>query len=259
MARRSKLRNVVDLSRVVLLGQPFLLLLALVMVGLCSTADKLKAQNIQTYPEWFLETPNTGHLYAVGYSPVQYYDSSTLQRALIDLQDRLSANRGLRIHLEMLWEKLPDDSFTVRGLSIETDTLYNTLTEPATLGSAVSGSMQIIFGSTVTGAPFPQPVFVKPGKKPEWVTTLPKSDRFWLAIGTSPIGVTEEMSWQRAEQQALYELAQNKSVTIQMVERKFDNASESVIHIETDVILRNIQVVARWRDEFNCYVLIKAE
>lgn len=217
------------------------------------------AQNTtaQLYPDWFLNTPQTGHFYAVGYSPVQFYDKSTQERAFSNLKIHLSSRLGLHLDVTEMWERLPDNSFTLRGREVLADTL-NKDVESHSLASAVVGSMQIILGSTHNNAEFPKSRLIRPGIKPDWVNNPPNSDTHFYAVGIASLGPMEYMDWQRAEQNALFSLAHQKSSHIRMVERMLNYSIESVIVLDSNVLLHDIFVVARWRDDSTCYVLVRA-
>ena len=245
-------------SKVFGLRKPYFVLSAILFCGLLLFQTKnIYAQTGQLYPDWFLQTPDTGHFYAIGYSPVQFYENSTINRAFTNLQEQLRAKRALKLHLTMFWQKLPDDSVILQGQEIVTDTLYSK-SEPFSVASAVSGNMHLILGSLSESTPFPVTRMITAGSKPIWIDNTPSINDAWHSVGSARMVPSEEVCWIRAEKQGILELAQTKQTNLQMVQRKLQNATETVIKTESDVVLFDIQVVARWRDETNCYVLVKA-
>ncbi len=82
---------------------------------------------------------------------------------------------------------------------------------------------------------------------PQWVEHIPESSIYWYAVGIAPKYYYETSSWSQAEQEARKYLAFSKGIFIRDV-TKVSGWGESKQVLEVNVELKNIEVIARWRD-----------
>jgi len=92
-----------------------------------------------------------------------------------------------------------------------------------------------------------QSIDVKRVNAPPWVERIPESSSYWYAVGIAPKYYYETSSWSQAGQEARKYLAFSKGLSIRDV-TKVSGSGDSKQVLEVDVELKNIEVIARWRN-----------
>ena len=225
---------------------------------------------IATYPNWFWQTPNLSFLTAVGYASIDSSHPNKAQEdAIDDGIERLAKSVRVRIRAE---QSFINEEFT-RKVQEETDTrikehVRDTHKLLATyygdgltivllgLGEATNGLVGAtnLFTPVATASP----------SVPDWFLRLPSQPGYTYAPGYASganhteqpqeaAGWLSKNAWSEAEKNARVELALGRETVFHTLRESFSVSS-------TDVILNDIETVARWYApaERGCYVLIRA-
>ena len=91
-------------------------------------------------------------------------------------------------------------------------------------------------------------VHIETIKQPEWVETIPSNPSYYFGVGSSEEYYYESSSWQRAEQNAFMSLARTSHSSVVSMQKKSAVESQDLFNEDINVELRNIEIVARWRD-----------
>jgi hypothetical protein len=82
---------------------------------------------------------------------------------------------------------------------------------------------------------------------PRWTIFPPSNDTHYYAVGLAPEYFYESSSWSEAERLARRNLARGVYVDIKSLQKVSTEAQE-IRNEELDVTLKNVEIVARWRD-----------
>jgi hypothetical protein len=218
------------------------------MLGL---AAYLQAQH---YPEWFLN-PTTIHCSKslIGIAEKSYLSDSTISYAISNGIKQQILNNGIEVQAETsywgteagkycIWRKYEETPYD----NINDNQDYQRYTKK------VFANENLVFVLLVDSAyealeASVRSIDVKKVSSPKWVEHLPESATYWYAVGIAPKYYYETSSWFQAEQEARKYLAFSKGVSIKDV-TKVSGSGESKQDLEVNVELKNIEVVARWRD-----------
>ncbi|AXJ02428.1 hypothetical protein CYPRO_3194 [Cyclonatronum proteinivorum] len=209
------------------------------------------------YPGWFLNPPESQGALAAGLSRhSQIYPENSLEAAARDGEAALRAQRGLRVSYNSFWEVLPGQTGRETGREFFTDTLGVQPTDVQLLGEAVIGNLHLgLFGSTVMNADHR---LRTPGRRPDWVLQTPTSETYDFGVGSHPAFINEHTAWKRAEIQALKNLAAGLEVRVQLLDRRLNALQGGARFLQSDIYADWFEVAARWRDDRNVYVLVRA-
>ena len=86
---------------------------------------------------------------------------------------------------------------------------------------------------------------------------LQKGHEGQRVVGIAPRYYNLETSWRTAEKRARRKLAFKAASKVRSLNKSTAEWQHDVQSILTGVLLRELQVVARWADEENCYVLVE--
>ena len=235
-------------------------LLLLGLVGLLANGcgrgllRKSPPKEIWLYPHWFTKMPQRpGVIFAVGYSPVYMNIQSSWQEA----KDNALLNLARAYFVSVQGEQ----AFVSRGegtaykgstISEEVDsTLLESLKPKLNcLDSARVGGMVIVLVSTMEVQVDDRPTDLK-SQEPAWVKELPSNPDYEYARGASPKYLYESTSWLKAERAARIQLAWNRKRKLQRLQRKGEDNLHQVTVESTGVVLRELQIIARWVDPVN--------
>ena len=218
----------------------------------------------QEYPTWFTQLPgDLSAPVAVGYAPASRQKDRALSAAVEDGLQRLARDISAKIRSE--------EGFAQVGGGLRfLGRIVDEEVEPALLRSLQSAH-RILDSATVNGMTLVllsrKQDDVRVGharkamsvRKPAWIEEVPREKAYQFAVGVSRLYFHEESSWMAAEQSARLEMARGVLSRVQSLLRMHDGRIENVIVSETDVVLNNVQFVARWLDRENkaCYVLCR--
>ena len=162
----------------------------------------------------------------------------------------------MRITYNSFWEVLPGQTGRETGREFFTDTLGVRPGDVQLLAEAVVGNLHLgLFGTEEIAA---DNRLRTPGRMPDWVQSTPQSDGDDFAVGSHPLFINEHTAWTRAESNALKNLASGTEVRVQMLERRLDHIQAGARFLQSDIYADWFEVAARWRDDRNVYVLIRA-
>ncbi|MFA6440319.1 MAG: LPP20 family lipoprotein, partial [Bacteriovoracaceae bacterium] len=84
--------------------------------------------------------------------------------------------------------------------------------------------------------------------QPDWVEKLPNDQQYYFGVGTSEEYYYESSSWQRAEHNAFMALVRTSHSTVVSLQKKSIVESQDLFNEDVDVLLKNVEIVSRWRD-----------
>jgi hypothetical protein len=220
----------------------------IVMVGL---ADFLQAQH---YPDWFLNPTLIHCMQSIsGIAEKSYLSDSAISYAISNGLKQQNINNGIEVTAETsywgteagkycLWktyEETPCNNITnnqdyqrnTKKVFTNENLFFVLLADTACEVSESWGRL----------------IEVKTASPPQWIEHIPESTTYWYAVGIAPKYYYETSSWFQAEQEARKYLAFSKGVSIKDV-TKVSESGESQQVLEVNVELKNIEVVARWRN-----------
>lgn len=223
----------------------------------------------QEYPRWFLYPGETGCRSAVTViapAPTYYRDSAVAFafRMGCDLAARYDA-----LHIvggQAFWmteagahsmgasfEQRYDTALTERNLSvmkvIATDIDRN---RTLVLAGEEGCTVDSLSGARVSVARI---------RQPKWVEEGMRDGRYHYGVGFSQEFFYDASSWQTAEKNAVMALARSVRTSVKSMQKRDALEAQDVQDEQIDVTLRNITIVARWKDVKKkvYYVLARAE
>lgn len=239
---------------------PLLLLAVLTMVHGASA---------QEYPRWFLfpgETGCRGAITVIAPAPTYYRDSAVAAAFRIGC-DMAARYRSLHIvggqafwmteagahSMGASFEQRYDTALTERNLTamkvIATDIDKN-----RTLVLAGEGEcgLDSLAGARLSMARV---------RQPKWVEEGMNDGRYQYGVGFSQEFFYDASSWQTAEKNAVMALARSVRTSVKSMQKRDAFEAQDVQDEQIDVTLRNITIVARWKDVKKkvYYVLARAE
>jgi hypothetical protein len=216
---------------------------------------------IPAYPAWFLNPPADPG-FTTGFAGNSFFEETAAEQALLNGSLRLRSSAGMQIQYTTFWERLPDDRTLLTGAEFLTDTLSRETPHVHLITSVSSGRMYLAALSSGNSS---NPVhtdqrLIYPGTEPSWVKHPPKARNGKVyATGYSPVFYYEHQSWQRAEEQALKNLAMENVMRHQSATYTLNGATGGMVMHTGLARIRTWRVVSRWRDARNSYVLVEAE
>lgn len=228
------------------------------------------AQSEDRYPAWFRSPPPAGDgvLWAVGYAPAYSDLKDGMPTAKTNAYESL--RRALRVVIigEKLYEAAPGYGTSVQGKSFVETGLPDTLRSVSYVDSLRAGDMTLVLAAWSESGPPPRP----PGgqsraafseQPPAWVERALSGggddDRTARrAVGIAPRYYNLETSWTQAEKRARQKLAFRAATKVKSLDKSTEDYRHDVRSVTTGVDLRRVQVLARWADDENCYVLTTA-
>ena len=210
------------------------------------------------YPAWFVEGATAPSEAAVGYAPRYVTRALSESLAVVDAAARQRAHRGIRYRAEGAFAALAGESLAFAGERMMIDTLHSEATATlAVLATAETDRMTVaLFGAP--DARVVKDVRDLPPVAPAWVSRPPQDAHWAVVVGFSEATYREDACWSAAEDHGVQQLATTVAVRLRSLAVSTPAGRESVLDARTDVHLRDIHVLARWRDECRCAVLMRA-
>lgn len=213
----------------------------------------------QEFPAWFFQMPEDDEaVYSVGYARAyaRYDSAATIAARNARYQLNLAILAALRG--ERLFQTLPGGQIVYQGEKFEERPMG--AVNPVYLDTVQVGGMVLVLASSrlpqVSILSTPTLHTISP---PSWITTLPDSLNAMYAVGMSRLYYYEEHSWLEAERQARQELAFSFWTRQRQFLRGTRDEEFGVTASGTSVQLHGTQVVARWRSDTMCFVLVKTK
>ena len=208
----------------------------------------------QSYPRWFLDPGSLGcDGPVVGYTRSSYYRDSSVV---------LAARNGYENHARLLETRVSGGQafWTTEGgtfwLGADFREEYNLLESESApsrltvLDSFIDGDLSAaLLGSSGCRLENDARRFTMvPSNPPEWTEVMPSDDRYHYGVGLAPTYFYEVNSWLEAERMARRNIARSLLIEIKALEKSTAREGQQIRGEEVAVTLRNLQVVARWRD-----------
>ena len=222
--------------------------LCIILLGL---AGSLQAQH---YPDWFLNPTLIHCTYSIsGIAEKSYLSDSAISYAKNNGLLQQNLNNGIIVHAAASYWGTEAGKYCIWRTYEETP--YTTVTnnqdfQRQTRKIFINENLVFVLlvdtvceasGSNV------QSLDVNKVSTPQWIESIPESSDYWYAVGIAPKYYYETSSWSQAEQEARKYLAFSKGISIRDV-TKVSGSGESKQVLEVEVELKNIEVVARWRN-----------
>jgi hypothetical protein len=209
----------------------------------------------QVYPGWFLDQGSLGCAnLVVGLADPAFHPDSSVSDAIrrsyetyarqacsriTGKEEAWATERGNMLALSIFTEDFDSASaIRARGLLVPLDTLITKSMTLVLLGPRscllTEHSRQRI------------PVVSMPG--PPWVYTTPTDERYHYATGSSEMFFYETSSWRLAEERARIALARSGYVDLHDVIMKSNVEGIEINEQSIAVVVRDIEIIARWRD-----------
>ncbi len=206
----------------------------------------------QVYPRWFLEPTNLSGT-AAGYTQNFAYQSSSDSVAFLKGCENLARQHYTKFQGgEAYWETEAGvywmgDNFTEE---IDSSFLKNILSQGKKVAKYSTRTMTFVLVSS-GGITIPDSLrsVVKCSRKaPAWVESIPQSNAYVYGLGVAPQYFYESSSWESAEKKARFNLARNKRVTLETMQKVGNRSGQEIRNEIVSEALHDIEVVYRWRD-----------
>lgn len=226
------------------------ILLAILFTGLLLLP--LLSLQAQSYPVWFLRQGvlNCSRV-TVGYANVGFYHDSSVALAYREACDALVRQRSTRIFGgQAFWSTEYGTFWMGDDFREEFAAFGGSVGELKLLDTAVTSNVVLVLASDPDCIVAPQMRAVLNLNRvmaPTWTSSPPDDKHYYYAVGLAPEYFYETSSWREAERLARRNLARAVHVTVKGLQ-KVSGEGQEVRHEELSVTLRNIEVVARWRD-----------
>jgi hypothetical protein len=218
------------------------------MTGL---AGSLQAQH---YPNWFLNPTFIHCTHSVsGTAEKSYLSDSAISYAISNGLKQQNINNGIDVQAETsywgteagkycVWRKYEEtpNNKMIDNQDFQRNTKKIFMNENLVFVLLVDSMCEVSESDA-------RSIDVKRASTPQWVEHIPESSTYWYAVGIAPKYYYETSSWSQAEQEARKYLAFSKGISIRDV-TKVSGWGESKQVLEVNVELKNIEVIARWRD-----------
>lgn len=217
----------------------------------------------QSYPYWFLHQGEVQcPALAVGYANPSFYRDSAIVHARRNGVENFARMHRTRIAGgQAYWSTEAGTYWMGSNFREEFDTAFTMSSSMVVLDShnaqdfvvSLLGDSSCVIDAS---ARVKEPVSGRPA--PGWTESPPRDEGYHYAVGVAPEYYYETSSWIEAERLARRNLARNVSLEIKSLQ-KVAVGGQDIRHEELDVTLRDIEVVARWRDVARkiMYVLLR--
>jgi hypothetical protein len=233
----------------------FKILLPLIVIFMYMNIESDGRHN-DSYPGWFLKPPRVNNrLFAVGYSPKYYYITNSYNTARQNAMRHLALFNCERMCSHALYQNHPGYGTMFKGRQIEeipsSDSLHYVVIDSAVVNETV---LFLIADDSIKTALAKnwERITAQP---PSWLAQLPQDCDYIYGVGIAPIFYGESDSWLAAERESRIDLAANTCVHIRALTKVHDESMQQVLDANVEVMLRHIEILSRWRDQANCFVL----
>ena len=214
------------------------------------------AQSIQAqvYPSWFVDQEKSlcGPT-VVGYAHASFYPDSSAAQAIRDGTERWARNRQTIVAGgQAFWSTEIGTAWMGSNIQehFDTTSVTQVLTFLAPLDTLqLEGLVAVLLGEPgcILAPSMRRGQVIQKAPPPAWVENLPRKAGILYAVGVAPEYYYEPSSWDEAEQGARLNLAHAMGVKVKEVQR-IGPDSQEVVNEDLSVVLRGLQVLARWRD-----------
>lgn len=213
-----------------------------------------QSSQAQVYPSWFLDQQGTScGPTVVGYARASFYPDSSAAQAIRDGSERWAQLRQTVVEGgQAFWSTEIGTAWMGSSIQehFDTTSAAQALTFLAPLDTLLSaGLVAVLLGEPgcVLAPPLRQRQAIERASAPAWTERPPQESRSIYAVGVAPEYYYEMSSWNEAEQRARLNLARTVNVKVKELQ-KVGIVAQEIENEELSVVLRDVQVVARWRD-----------
>lgn len=211
-----------------------------------------------TYPDWFIKPEQfSRQRLTVGYANPAFYRENGAAEAIRNGAENYLYFTHNRIHGNVINLLQYNENFIYSGSireEISRDRMEDLVKSLVPLDTAYLPSMTLVLlgeGEPVRGTM--QPL----NELPSWTRDIPESKEFYYVVGVSPVYQYEKNSWLEAERDARKKLALYLATELEGKEEFTERMTRGYNRLEVNVLLENARIVARARDEYLFYVLVK--
>ncbi len=219
----------------------------------------------QSYPYWFLNSAavKCGKI-SIGCANISFYPDSAAARAIRTGYKNYARHRTMEINggqafwsteIGMYWM---GSNFAEKFDSSAIELAASMLTPLDTLVTENLIGVLLVSSDCELVDQYRRRLSLKGVANPSWIENLPQDNSYIYARGLAPKYYYETSSWREAEKWALLNLARVVNTKLQTVQ-KVGQEGQEILHEEMSVVLRNVEIVYRWRDldEQFFYVLVR--
>ncbi|MFH0992107.1 MAG: LPP20 family lipoprotein [bacterium] len=225
----------------------------------------IQTASAQEYPAWFL---NQGVLRCgrtvVGFANTAFYKDSAIAFALRNGAEDAGRMAKTKIQGGQIYWSTEGGTFWMGAdfrEQFDSSAAQTALTSFTPIDTFISSSLVLVL---FANAPCELDVALRShgrinARAPSWTETIPRDTNYLYAVGIAPEYYYEISSWREAERIARRNLAGNVHIKIRALQKLTAYEGQDIRHEEISVTLKDIQVVARWRDlgKKIFYVLIR--
>lgn len=210
----------------------------------------------QVYPRWFLfqgEVPCHPNAAAVA-NPSTFHRDTAVAYAFLDGCEKIARYTDLEISGgQLFWET---EAGTYAMGSNYTEQFDSSLTDGVISRSKVLDSfvdrkkivVLVASPSCKLDDDLKEVISVRTISKPSWVEQLPEDKNYAYGVGASEEYFYESSSWNAAEKRAYMSAARSKRIAVKAMEKQSSIEHQDIRNEDINVVLRDVEIVARWRD-----------
>lgn len=211
-------------------------------------SGQLLASQPVNLPSWFWAPPVSGNvLQAVGYSIPYYSMQSSYDEAFHDAARRLFTDMFCRVKGGRAMFSTPEGFFAAgNNISFEVDSAALEQFERSLIRVDSAATENLVVMLVATGE-------LEAKQKKTHAHGFPDMEDYQCpgcltGLGMGQLYLYESSSWEEAERSARIELALGSMVRQKSLDKRTESLSNTTISLETDVLLQNVQTVARGVD-----------
>lgn len=208
--------------------------------------------NSQVFPRWFLEEERINcKIKSVGYSDTSFFRDSSVSYALKNALENLSIKDSVGVIVENMYWKTEGESYVIFSKNNQYYDSLKSVDNIKIAGIYFFKNLCIVIitdKECTIDSKMMELIDARQMKKPIWIESLPSSRDYIYAKGESKKYFYLKSSWIEAEKNARINLAKSIKLKIQSLQKKNTLEYQDIKTEDTDVILKNIEVVQRWYD-----------
>lgn len=219
----------------------------------------------QDYPYWFFNQASVRcKRVAVGYAKSSFYPDSAAARAIRNGYENYARQRCTEVgggqtfwntEMGMFWM---ESNFVEKFDSTVIASAASVLTPKDTL--VTDEFICVLLGGSgcIVDPWYRDEQSPKDLPSPAWIEEIPEDSNYCYGIGVAPQYFYETSSWAEAEKLARRNLARAVYTQLQAIQ-KLGYQGQEILHERTAVVLKNVEIVSRWRDleQEIFYVLVR--
>ncbi|MGA9116804.1 MAG: hypothetical protein WB626_08520 [Bacteroidota bacterium] len=208
----------------------------------------------RAYPPWFLSQGEAAPGCEVGYAQSSPYPDSSAARAFMDACHTGARHALTEVRTAQAFVSSEDRTAFMGGVYREHyDTVgaFRLMARLAGLDTFRTRDMTLVLAGKPgnMAGPSGRPPIPPSREPPGWTMTLPSEPDQVYAVGVAPEYFYESSSWREAEAMARRNLARSLVLRTEALLKQTRESTQEVRHETQAVVLQDVQVMARWRNE----------